>query len=74
MSIDNGNVYGDNETKDVDDEYEVIRLDGVEPLNDPDCKHFFIKDSDTIGGMQAWICKRCKRGKFYPIGTTIINS
>lgn len=55
-------------------EYEVIRLDEVEPINNPDCKHYFIKDDDEIGDNQAWICRDCKRGTFYPKNVTIINS
>jgi hypothetical protein len=55
-------------------EYEVIRLDEIEPITKPDCKHFFVKDDDEIGDNQAWICQGCKRGVFYPKGVTIVNS
>jgi hypothetical protein len=68
------NIGNDKSINGNDEEYEVIRLKDVEPINDPNCKHFFIKDSDTIGDHQAWICRRCKRGTFYPKGVTIINS
>jgi hypothetical protein len=73
--LDNASGTGDNQSINGNDEPdEVIRMDEVEPINDPNCKHFFIKDSDIIGDYQAWICRKCKRGTFYPINTTIINS
>lgn len=57
-----------------DDDTIVVDMSKREPLNDPDCKHFFIKDDDTIGDTQAWICRRCKRGTFLPKHTSITNS
>ena len=67
-SNDNRNIHDKNE------EYEVIRRDELEPINDPNCKHNFVVDSDEIGGFQAWVCTKCKRGTFLPKATIIINS
>lgn len=66
----------DNTNRDVNnEEYEVINLDGVEPLNDPNCKHFFIEDvSEEIDGFTAWTCEHCKRGRYFPKGTKVINT
>jgi hypothetical protein len=73
--VDNYHDNLDNASRDDKNEnYEVFNLKDVEPLNDPNCTHHFVKDSDEIGGYQAWICQLCKRGTFYPKGTTIINS
>jgi transposase-like protein len=66
--IDNANNNEENE------QYEVFKMDNVEPINDPNCKHFFVEDDDSIGDTQSWICKHCKRGVFYPKGVKIINS
>lgn len=75
MLLDNGDMQSDNKSINGNDgEYEVIRLDNATPINDPDCKHFFIKDEDEIGDSVAWICKSCKRGAYFPKGVKIINS
>ena len=67
-SNDNRNIHDKNE------EYEVIRRDELEPINDPNCKHNFVVDSDEIGGFQAWVSSKCKRGRFLPKAPKIINS
>jgi hypothetical protein len=65
----NTSIDAENEKDDI-----VVDLEKVEPLNDINCRHFFVKDSDTIGDYQAWKCKQCRRGTFLPKGTQIINS
>lgn len=57
-----------------DDGAIVVDMRQQEPLNDPNCEHFFVKDSDTIGDNQAWICQKCKRGTFLPKHMSITNS
>jgi hypothetical protein len=75
MSIDNSNSnYNTKDINDKDDDYEVFKMSEVKPLNNPDCHHFFVKDLDEIDGYQAWTCRHCRRGKFFPKGYTIINS
>ena len=75
MSIDYASTMVDNQGNNGnDDDTIVVDMSKREPLNDPDCKHFFIKDDDTIGNTQAWICRRCKRGTFLPKHTSITNS
>lgn len=66
----------DNTSIDVNNEDDVvINLDGVKPLNDPDCKHFFEEEpEEEIDGYTAWTCIHCRRGRFYPKGTKVINT
>lgn len=59
----------DNETNNEHDV--VIRLEDIKPLNDPNCAHHFVKDSDEIGDKVAWVCTRCGRGTFLPKDVTI---
>ena len=74
--LDNNQNYADNSNiNDEDGEYEVIRMDDQEPLNNKNCKHHFEKDSDEISkDRQAWTCVHCHRGTFLPKGVDIINS
>ena len=69
-------MNSDNTTIDVNnDNYEVFKMDGVKPLNDPECKHFFVEENqEEIEGFTAWVCIHCKRGKFFPKGTKVINT
>ena len=74
-SIDSSDGFSQNQTNnDNDDGTIVVNMAKREPLNDPDCKHFFVKDDDTIGNSQAWICRGCKRGTFLPKHMSITNS
>jgi len=69
---DNSNIDDKNETEVI-----VIKPEELTPINDPKCKHYFVKDSDELADnneMQAWICRECKRGTFLPKDKTIINS
>jgi len=74
--VDNsGNMNQNKGNNGNDDDAIVVDMAKQEPLNDPDCKHFFIKDeSDTIGDSQAWVCRGCKRGVFIPKHMSITNS
>lgn len=74
--LDNYTNNSDNSSiNDEDGEYEVIRLNDKEPLNNKDCKHYFKKDEDEIStDRQSWICIHCHRGTFLPKGVNIINS
>jgi hypothetical protein len=73
--IDYGSNISDNSSNnDNDDDTIVVDMAKRQPLNDPDCKHFFVKDEDTIGNSQAWICRGCKRGTFLPKHMSITNS
>jgi len=74
--VDNsGGVDNNNSNNGDDDGRIVVRMEEQQPLNDPDCKHFFIKDeTDSIGDNQAWICQSCKRGVFIPKHMSITNS
>lgn len=75
MDIDSSDGISDNQSNnDNDDGTIVIDMAKREPLNDPNCEHFFIKDEDTIGNSQAWICRKCKRGTFIPKHMSITNS
>lgn len=75
MDIDNsGNVNNNTSNNGNDDGTIVVDMSKREALNDPDCKHYFIKDEDTISNNQAWICRRCKRGTFLPKHMSITNS
>lgn len=78
MAFDTTPFTGDNSNiDDKNENYEVIKLDELTPVNDPTCRHNFIKDSDELAkdnGMQSWICRRCKRGTFLPKHINIINS
>ncbi len=69
-----GNVGDNSSNNDNDDDTIVVDMAKRQPLNDPDCKHFFVKDEDTIGNSQAWICRGCKRGTFLPKHMSITNS
>lgn len=65
--IDNSPNNSENEANVNNDKNEiVIRLDEQAPLNDPDCKHKFSLDGDTIGDTRAWKCEKCHRGIFLP--------
>lgn len=48
----------DNTAKIVyNEDNEIIRMAGREPLNDPKCEHEFREDpTDTIGDKVAWMC------------------
>jgi len=76
--IDTNNDKYDN--KNIDDKNEndvVIKLDELTPINDPNCKHYFVKDKDSFAeevDMQAWICRECRRGAILPKNQVIINS
>jgi len=60
---------------DNNDEYEVFDMSAVQPLNDPDCAHFFIEEvQEEIEGYTSWVCDKCHRGKFLPKGHKIINT
>ena len=61
----------DNETNNEHDV--VIRQEDIKPITDPNCAHHFVKDSDEIGNMVAWVCNKpkCGRGVFLPKGVTI---
>jgi len=74
--LDNSSNNSDNSSiNDEDGDYEVIRMDEQEPLNNKDCKHYFEKDSDVINEeFQSWICIHCHRGTFLRKGLNIINS
>ena len=74
MSVDIYGLSDDNKDNEHNDDDVVIKLDELTPINDPDCKHYFVKDEDEIGEYQAWICRSCSRGAFYPKGVEIINS
>ncbi len=75
MDIDYSGGISDNQSNnDNDDGTIVVDMAKREPLNDPNCEHFFIKDEDTIGNSQAWICRKCKRGTFIPKHMSITNS
>jgi ubiquitin C-terminal hydrolase len=75
MDIDSSDGISDNQSNnDNDDGTIVVDMAKREPLNDPNCEHFFIKDEDTIGNSQAWICRKCKRGTFIPKHMSITNS
>lgn len=76
MYIDNYNKATDNASiDDNNDDYVVVKRENLENLIDPECKHFFVKDSDEINKeSQSWICKKCHRGMFLPKNITIINS
>lgn len=63
-----------NNIDDYDEDDEVIDLSELEPIYDKNCKHYFVKDGDELGGKVGWSCKHCHRGKFFPKGVTIINS
>jgi hypothetical protein len=64
----------DNRTKHEGNEDDVVvDLSKQAPLNDINCKHFFVKDSEVIGEFRAWICKHCKRGTFIRKDATIKN-
>lgn len=71
FTTDNSNIDDKNE------KHEVIELNELTPINNPECTHYFVKDNDELAeenNMQSWICQKCKRGTFMPKGTTIINS
>jgi len=55
--------------------YEVIRRDEIQPLNDPNCEHDMIldPDGDEIGDTRAWVCSKCHRGVFLPKSVTAIT-
>lgn len=78
MQFDTSAITGDNKSSnDKNENDEVIRLDELTPINDPNCKHFFVKDYDELAeknNMQAWQCRKCKRGTFMPKHINIINS
>lgn len=76
MYIDNYNNSTDNSSIDENnDDYEVVKRENLKNLLDPECKHFFVKDSDVIDeNTQSWKCKKCHRGTFLPKNITIINS
>lgn len=73
---DSGKQYIDNTSRNIENndknadnngDYEVIRLEGVPPLSDPNCEHTFVKDDDDLSpDQQAWICTQCHRGTFLP--------
>lgn len=72
LTIDNNNSNEKNENDVI-----VIKQEELTPINNPECKHYFIKDNDELAeenNMQSWICKKCKRGTFLPKDKTIINS
>lgn len=70
--IDNFSQSGNN--KEDNDYYEIIKLDELEPLNDPNCKHYFVKDdSDVLGNSVAWKCSKCHRGTFLAKNQKIVN-
>lgn len=69
---DNSSINDKNETEVI-----VIKPEELTPINDPTCKHYFVKDSDGLADnneMQAWVCRECRRGTFLPKDKTIINS
>lgn len=78
MSFDTTPFTSDNNNRDEKNENdEVIRLNELTPLNDPNCKHYFVKDNDELAkknAMQSWICRECRRGTFLPRHINIINS
>lgn len=78
MTFDTSALTNDNSSIDANDEKdEVIKLDELTPINDPNCTHSFIKEYDELAeenDMQSWICSKCKRGKFMPKHINIINS
>lgn len=58
-----------------DDEYDVINMKNVTPLNDPECSHFFIEElQEEIEGYTSWTCSKCTRGKMLPKGYKVINT
>lgn len=74
MDVDyTGGISDNQDNNGNDDGTIVVDMSKREPLNDPDCEHFFIKDEDTIGTSQAWICRKCKRGTFIPKHMSITN-
>jgi hypothetical protein len=76
MAIDNYYKQNDNASIDENnDDYEVVKRENLKNLLDPECKHFFVKDSDEIDKeTQSWKCNKCHRGTFLPKNITIINS
>lgn len=69
MNTDNLNIDDNNEND------EVFNMEGVKPLNDPDCVHYFVEEPhEEIDGYTAWTCTNCRRGKYFPKGTKIINN
>jgi hypothetical protein len=78
MVFDTTPFTSDNNSRDAKNENdEVIRLNELTPLNDPNCPHHFVKDVDDLADtndMQAWICRKCKRGTIMPKHINIINS
>lgn len=69
MNSDNTNIDDNNET------YDVIDMQNVKPLNDPECNHFFIEEvQEEIEGYTSWTCEKCRRGKMLPKGYKVINT
>ena len=70
--FDNAQDKGDNHNRDGKNEnYETWHI--KENIVDKDCEHSFILDGECIGNMVAWSCKKCKRGRFLPLGVKITN-
>ena len=74
--LDNYSNNSDNSSiNDEDGDYEVIRMNEQEPLNNKDCKHYFEKTLMLLTkDFNPWICVHCHRGTFIPKGVNIINS
>jgi len=69
--IDNSRPKTDNDKYNVQNV--VVRRDEMTRLNDPDCDHSIVKDSETIGDYQAWKCTKCHKGRFLPKSITKIT-
>lgn len=51
---------------------EVIKLDEIKRINDPDCEHEFKEEpDDEFDGYTAWTCRKCGRGTYLPDGVVI---
>jgi len=71
FNADKSDTLGNNDNP--DDKNIVIRLDELEPLNDKDCDHKFVRDDDEIGDYRAWSCVKCHRGVFLPKQVTRVT-
>lgn len=76
LTIDNNIPISDNDNHNDNNgqDERIFDLENAKPINDPNCKHYFVMDDDKIGDYQGWICKHCNRGVYLQKGTKIINS
>lgn len=57
--------FDDNgEVNDTFKNIHIVKMDEVDPLNDPECKHEFVKDpTDENENYYAEVCKNCPVGR-----------